>query len=173
MYPARVTVRLIAGLAGVAWCAGISAQSAPSGAPAAQSSCSITLPYLATEQISDCAPQPAAAYDFAFCSVALVLGSLAVEKAEKLSGENGNSETLRNRSMVYAKISAALSDKDSLLRNIALAKKFYESLQGKDHLAGPAVDYVTQKCRNLEASHAGILMELIQKQQDQQSKEDR
>ena len=66
--------------------------------------------------------------------------------------------------MIYANLSTALSDADTFKSNVALTKKFYESLSGKsDDNVQASLNYVRQKCNNVEAWHAEVLGELEQR----------
>lgn len=156
------TISLVAFLIVFVWSARLLAQAPLLGAPKEQDNCRITLPYQAG-QFPTCSPQTAAAYDFAFCSVSYIITSLSAPESDKAMGENSKSQAFHRKGMSYANISAALSDSDTLQRNVALAKKYYESLKGQSQLIGPSVEYVRTKCSNIESWHSEVLGELAQR----------
>ena len=61
-----------------------------------QNNCRISLPYRA-DQLNNCTPQFAAAYDFAFCHVYNMLVVVTAPESDKLLGENSRSEAFRRR----------------------------------------------------------------------------
>jgi hypothetical protein len=143
-------------------CASVTAQTTtPPVAPSPGPACRIALPYT-PEQISDCGPRAAAAYDFAFCSLSYLMFHAAAPPSDKALGEGSQSESFRRAGIAYARISEAFSDAGTFQRNTALAKKYYESLQGQANLFEPAIKYVRSKCTNVEGWHSEVLQQLIQ-----------
>lgn len=139
------------------------AQPLPAEAQNEPISCAISLPYR-PEQISDCSPQAAAAYDFAFCALTYDMVSHLAPPSDKNLRENSQSEAFKQKSLTLAHISALLSDVDTLQKNTELTKKYYESMNGKEgRLISSSVDYVLMKCKRLNASHGEVLLELAKK----------
>lgn len=122
--------------------------------------CRIALPYNAAE-IGECTPRSAAAYDFAFCYVHYLVGSLAAPPEDKARGEAGLWAEYRRKAIASGKVAQALSDKRTFERNVALTRKYYESLQKQNPVStGSALEYVRAKCDNLPAHHAAVLQSL-------------
>jgi hypothetical protein len=141
------------------------AQTGPAEAPKQQAQkppikCNIALPYQ-TDQISDCSPQAAAAYDFAFCSLHYQMTSLSAPPSDRALGANSKAAAFNRKGLFYAKISEALSNASTHEKNVGLAKQFYESLKGQ--AVAPALDYVRAKCENVEGHHADALNKLAEK----------
>lgn len=130
--------------------------------PNTSSACRIALPYPAG-QFSDCSPQFAAAYNFAFCSLDYTITALSAPPSGRALGEKSKSEAYKRAGITYGKISQALSDTDTHQRNTELAKKYFESLKGEASHIRAAIDYVNGKCNNVEAHHAEVLQQLIAK----------
>jgi len=142
-------------LALCAWSAGTMAQ-----APEGQKRCPASLPYVDGE-LPGCTPQSAAAYDFAFCSVSYHIISLAAPESDKALGDKGRSASFRRKSTDYAMISAALSNAETLQKNVALTQKFYESLNGKENVyIRLTIDTIGLKCDSIESHHSETLDEL-------------
>jgi len=120
----------------------------------AQDNCGITLPYR-LEQIAACTPESAAAYDLAFCAVSYA-------NAE---------EPFKTRAAAYFRISQALTDATALGKNVQLAKNYYARMQ-LAHGQVPAKDleYIRQKCANVEVQHVRVMEELSKKVKAQQDK---
>lgn len=145
-----------------AWSAGAAAQ-AP--APKDQPNCRISLPYVDGE-FPGCTPQTAAAYDFAFCSVSYHIISLAAPESDKALGDKSRSAAYQRKGTDYAMISAALSDAATLQKNVALAQKFYESLNGKENVyIRLTIDTIGLKCDAVEGHHADTLDEFTRAMQ--------
>lgn len=161
------TINLFTFLFAFVWSPYLMAQTPPA-VQREQNNCQILLPYK-VEQLPNCTPQTAAAYDFAFCYVAQIMAYLAAPEADKLLGEKSKAEAYKRKGMVYAKVSTALSDADTFQRNVALTKNFYESLNGKSaELMSASLSYIRMKCDRIEAAHIEILTELAQKLKLQQ-----
>jgi hypothetical protein len=142
----------------------LSARSAllPAQAPAPKEppACPVSLPYV-DGQLPDCTAQSAAAYDFAFCSVSYHIISLAAPESDKALGEKSQSASYRRRGTDYAMVSAALSNAETLQKNVALTQKFYESLNGKENVyIRLTLDTIGLKCDGLEGHHSATLDEL-------------
>ena len=151
------TIKLILFLVMVVWGGGLRAQTP---APEAPIKCRMTLPYEA-DPSPDCTSRSAAAYDFAFCSVSFFIVALSAPESDKALGEKSRSAGYRKRSNDYAMVSAALSDPATLQNNVALAQKYYDSLNGKDGLyVRLAIDYINQKCDGVEAYHSDAIEEV-------------
>jgi hypothetical protein len=140
-------------LALFAWSASAVAQT-PEG-----KNCPISLPYT-DGNFPDCTPQSAAAYDFAFCSVSYHIIALAAPESDKALGEKGRSAVFRRKGTDYAMISAALSNNETLQKNVALTQKFYDSLNGRENVyIRLSLDTIGLKCEALEGHHSDTLEE--------------
>jgi len=124
---------------------------------AAQENCGITLPYL-LEQVSGCTPRSAAAYDLAFCGVSYA-------NAE---------EPFKSKAAAYFRISQGLTDAETLGKNVVLAKNYYGRMQaGQKPLPVQALEYIRDKCANVEVQHKQVLEELWEKVKLEQKKKGR
>ncbi len=100
---------LILFLATTSW-----AQESPLPETVPKDQCMISLPYLPEQKNADCSPKPAAAYDFAFCSVHYVVTSLSAPPSDKALGEKSMSEQYRRAGVLYARLSEVLSDANAV-----------------------------------------------------------
>jgi hypothetical protein len=120
----------------------------------AQDNCGITLPYR-LEQISGCTPKSAAAYDLAFCGV-------SYSNAE---------EPFKSKAAAYFKISQGLTDAETLGKNVILAKNYYGRMQaGQKPMPIQTLEYIRDKCANVETQHKQVLEELWEQVKRQQEK---
>src|SRR5258706_2076787 len=140
------------------------ARQAPAAIQVVGRGCRIALPYVAAE-VGDCTPQAAAAYDFAFCHFHYLVGALVAPPADRARGEAGLSAQFRRKAIAYGSLSQTLSDADTFDRNVALARKYYDSLQKQNPMiAGSSLEYVRSQCDNLAAHHATVLQGLDRSQ---------
>ncbi len=139
------------------------ASAAPAQTPAPQPSptdCAIALPH-GPNEIVQCTPEFAAAYDLAFCSIHYSMTSLAAPREDRSKETVARVRELDRKALAFSRVSELLTDGERYRENIETAKKYFESLRGPS--VDSALERVHARCEDIESHHAVVLNEFIRR----------
>lgn len=131
---------------------------APQTPPSAD--CNIALPHSPNELVQ-CTPEFAAAYDLAFCSLHYTMTAMAAPPDDRSKETAARVRELDRKALAFSRVSEMLTDGERFKENIETAKKYFASLKGS--AADTALERVHARCEDIEAHHATVLNEFIRR----------
>jgi phosphate uptake regulator len=133
---------------------------APAPPEASPTACAIALPHGPNELVQ-CTPEFAAAYDLAFCSLHYSMTALAAPREDHSKQTEARVKELDRKALAFSRVSEMLTDGDRFRENVDAAQKYFESLKGR--AADVALERVQARCEDIESHHAAVLNEFIRR----------